>query len=396
MRLLVVLILLASCSAAPPPSIWGPVITLGQTQQTSAPVLRVDSASVTASWIGADVNGVHHDARIVTISGASESIVLPLPPTHPYDQRLFPAEDGYSHLLWLDANLNGETQLFTARLSPDLQVERGPTPVTQAAARRYTAVPDANGGLTVIWSGGLLADPSLYMRQVDPAGRPSAATNLLTGGDWPALTSANDGVMHLFWYNPAGSSLHYATFADTLSIVDVGSLDLQPGDRLQTIQAGLDNTHLYLFSNVTRASGEAQVWYTSSPLDEPQWSIPIQVGVDLSSENSESLQIGFNSGQVSAAQIGTRFASWSTPLSGQFEFLPVATQIGNALSILYFQAGTLRGMQEIAQAQLIGPPALAVDQDRYLYLAWAQPQTTGQAALRLASLRFSNWAWLQP
>ncbi|MBZ0295489.1 MAG: hypothetical protein K8L99_23225 [Anaerolineae bacterium] len=396
MLLFALVVLLVGCTiASPPTSTWGPIFTLGQAEQTSAPAFWVDPTGVTASWVGADEAGVHQDARLATVSGASETTVLPLPPVHPYNQRLFPAGEGSSHLLWLDADANFETQLFAAYLTPDLQVARGPVPVTDQVVRRYAALPNGDGSLTVIWSGGLLAEPGLYMQQIDDAGRPSTATRLATGADWPALARSNDSVMHFFWYQPADRTLQYAILQESLSASTVGTLDLQPGDRLQGITAGLDNTHLYLFCNVTRVSGEAQTWYTSHPLDGEQWSTITRFGI-AEDQDAEPIQTGFNSGQVAAAQAGAAYASWTTPLIGQFEFLPVATQIEDDLSVVYFQAGEPRGNQRVAPAQLIGFPDLAVDQDRYLYLAWAQPEVSGRANLQLTSLRFSAWAWLQP
>src|SRR5690606_36568070 len=148
--LLLIAVLFAGCPSTPPPpqSAWGGVITIAQAEQMSAPALWEDGQRLTAAWIGADEGGVHHDARVVDAGGAlTPGTILPLPPARPHRQTLLPAADGLLHLMWIDANPAGENRLYSALLTPDLRVERGPVELSSAPTYAYAALPAADGGL---------------------------------------------------------------------------------------------------------------------------------------------------------------------------------------------------------------------------------------------------------
>src|SRR5690606_22296625 len=106
--------------------------------------------------------------------------------------------------------------------------------------------------------------------------------------------------------------------------------------------------------------------------------------------NRLPFETGFNTGSAQVIEVGTEPVSWLTALTGQNSLLPAAAQVGADVALLYFQGGQIRAYQPITPADLIGLPGLAVDQDRYLYLAWAQPGAI-QADLRLTSLRLAGW-----
>ena len=111
-------------------------ITIAQTQQTDAPALAFSGGQLIATWIGSDDRGVHQDARTIIDQQLSDVVTLPLPPTHPYGQQLFPGDltDATTHLLWLDADQNQQTTLYSALLTPDLSVERGPVSISEGLA----------------------------------------------------------------------------------------------------------------------------------------------------------------------------------------------------------------------------------------------------------------------
>jgi hypothetical protein len=152
----VLVTLVAACtpSVTPTPtplltSSWGRIIVIGQAEQSQAPALWLQSQRIVTIWVGADEAGVHHDARVLSQAGLLERVTLPLPPVRPYAQRLIPAADNALHLLWLDAGETGETRLFSALLTPTLDVERGPTPVSDQRTLRYAAIATAHCG----WGG---------------------------------------------------------------------------------------------------------------------------------------------------------------------------------------------------------------------------------------------------
>jgi hypothetical protein len=383
-------IVLVGCASAPAQeqSLWGRVHTLAETEQSHAPAIWVQpEGSLTAAWIGADEIGVHQDARTVLSSAVGDTITLPLPPVHPTAQQLLPARDGKLHLLWQDANANREMRLYAALLTPELMVERGPTVISDQLTLRYAAVAQPNGQILTVWSGGLPAEPALYLQRIDERGLPRAPVLLARDADWPALAQSNDGSLYIFWRQSSDGRFSGGQLQGDQIIRDEGGLpSLEQDDRLHQMDIGLDATHLYLFWNLTRAAGDNQTWMISRPLDASGWSSPNLVGTGEAQENT--LQTGLNTGTVASAQAGDLRLTWAAPMPGQFEVLPVAGRLGDDLAVVYFQAGAIAGYQRVAPVQtLIGPPALLPDRDRYLYLAWAEPQELGRAALKLTSSR---------
>lgn len=369
---------------------WGPAHLLAQTEQSAPVALTVDAGRVFAAWVGADERGVHHDARLLAAGLLAEPVTLPLPPVHPYAQQAYPSLAGNIHLLWLDANRAGVTELYTALISPALTVERGPTPVAaEINARRYAALPVGDGSLWVLWSGASLAEPTLFLSRVDGLGRPLPSTLLSSYADYPALAPSHDGQLYAFWLNTAEGRFHGSPLQESASFAPMSlgyGPDLAPGDQLQSVYAAADTSHLYLFWNIQGADGLAHSWLMTSPLSGWDWSAPQRLGLHLAPD-AGAFETGFNSGAAQSASLGEAPLSHARPLSSPSDILPVAAQWGDQVGVVYFQAGGIVAAQAIAGASLLAAPALAVDQSRYLYLAWTQASAEGPAALFLASLQ---------
>ncbi|MEO8610087.1 MAG: hypothetical protein ABI690_19490 [Chloroflexota bacterium] len=384
--------LLAACTTTaptptPPSSAWGTVFTLGQAEQTDAPAIWPFPDHLMATWIGADETGIHQDSRTLSKTGLSERVVLPLPPKNPYAQQMFPAGDHNTQVLWLDANPDGDVRLYAAIISPTLTVERGPTMITDQTTRRYTAILNGDGSLWAISSGGLLIEPRLYVNFIDPQGRPHLDEKDLvaTDADWPTIAQANDGSTTVFWIHPSDNRVLRSTFSDGQlqnpeAITD--TVTLNPGDRLVSFQAGLDASRMYLFWNVSRANGQAEAWFTSGTSDAPTWPAPQSLSLDTTSDHFET---GFNSGTANAARAGSHWLSWAAVMPGQFDSLPVGAVNAGKLGIVYLHDGIVAGYQDIIPVSgLIGLPILLTDRDRFLYLAWSEPNfATGKADLKL-------------
>ncbi len=387
---------LANCAPVAPTStddtsLWGRVYHLADTEQAQAPALWVDpDGLVTAAWIGADERGVHHDARGLSETLLSDTITLPLPPVRPYAQQLLPASQEALHLLWLDLGADNQQHLFAARLQAGLVVERGPTVISERDTLHYTALPLNDGDVQVIWSGGLLAEPALYAQIISERGIPREAVLLLRDADWPALLRTHEGRLHLFWLKASDHTLQYGILnGQTISNIETvpNVIRLERGDRLHGLYPAVDLTHLYLFWHVTRRSGENETWLITRALNGGDWDQPRIIGVGAFSERA-LLQTGFNTGRVSAASEGENGLHWGVPMSGQFALLPVAGRVEDHLVIVYFQAGSIAGYQRLISLRtLIGPPTLFTDRDRYLYVAWSEPNDTGQAELKLTGSR---------
>src|SRR5690606_17154450 len=108
---------------------------------------------------------------------------------------------------WQDANSNGEQRLYAALLTPELTDERGPTAISDQLTLRYAAVAQPNGQILTVWSGGLPAEPTLYLQRIDERGLPRAPVLLAHDADWPALAQANDGRLYTFWRQSSNGRL---------------------------------------------------------------------------------------------------------------------------------------------------------------------------------------------
>ncbi len=389
------IILLARCTlskvapAAPSTSFWGNISTLGHAEQTDAPALVAMGDDLTAAWIGSDDSGIHQDMLQVNSTDLPPATVLPLPPVHPYAQQLAPAANGNIHLFWLDAGDSGETRLFTALITPEQTVERGPTQVSDRRTARYALMSNGDGTLWAVWSGGLLSEPALYAQYIDADGRPREPQPLVSDADWLEITYTGAGTQILFWLQASNSRPHVARFVNG-ALADIqpaaDAVALNGGDLLTSFRAGLDHTHAYLFWNLTRANGQPETWVSSSPLAAPVWSAPQRLGVEWTTKSF--FETGFNGGRAYPAHSGERWLSWSAPVAGQLETLPVAAAYGSNLGLVYFRDGDIIGYQNIVTiAGLIGTPFLLTDRDLHLYLAWSEPTPNGYADLKLTMTR---------
>ncbi len=399
MRWVVFLLLAASCraQAADTPattSSWGEIITLGEAEQLDAPSIWTTEDQFTAAWVGADDTGIHQDIRALDADGLTERVVLPLPPKNPRQQMWLPSTNRNLHLLWLDQNDEEDTRLYTAIITPELAVERGPIQLTDETTYHYGALANGDGSLWVVSSGGMAFEPGLYARYLDTEGRPrpQETYQITSDGDWPTLVSTNEGTVYLFWIQPSDGQVKRAALvngvmnsAETIT----QTVPLNTGDRLMGFSAGLDRTHAYLFWNITRGNGDAETWFASGQLDGEIWEQPRRLGIEASSEPFET---GFNSGATHAAHEGENWLRWTTPIVGQFDILAAASLLPTQqLGILYFQDGEITGVQDVAGVtDMMGAPALLTDRDRFLYLAWSEPSASGQATLRMTTSRRSS------
>jgi len=375
-------------------SAWGKIITIAQAEQSHAPALGLATDNIITAWVGADETGIFQYARRFTVSTAEQIQPLPIPPVYPYAQSLLPAfENGYVHLVWLDArydDIAGGTRLWTVVLSPELIPTRGAVQVSDVPTLRYTLLTQEDGGFQAIYSGGLPSEPSLYAQAIDPLGRPRPVKTLVSDADWPCVVRINDGSALLFWLRYSDGQVFRAQLVDeTLeAVTSLGlSLRLMPGDLLTGFNAGLDTTHAYLLWNVQRLGGANEVWMAVSPLAVDDWTEPQRLGI--STPTDDTFTTGFNGGAAQTVTSGDQMLRWAAPLAGQGDSLVLAAQIGDKLSLVYLRGGEIVAVQEVVTLaqDLIGFPALYTDRDRHFYLAWSQPTDAGTADLNLTTTK---------
>ncbi|HVU11991.1 MAG TPA: hypothetical protein VHD90_11975 [Phototrophicaceae bacterium] len=387
------LLFVTACGSAPAtvqptgtPSVWSAPLTLAQTPQSDAPALVSNNGGLVAAWIGSDSRGVHQDARQLNGSGQlTDVITLPLPPTHPYGQRLFPADNGNTHLLWLDADSGGQTTLYEALLTPDLTVARGPVAVSSGLALNFSAVPDGAGGLWVAWSGGQLSELSVYTRHIDDEGRPLLEANTVaSNADHPALVVTNRGDLWLFWLQN-GQLMREALGPSTTSPAEAltSILSLASGDRLTDFRAALDATSAYAFWDITRADGTNEAWLTAGSLSASAWGQPQRLSIKV--DPTAQVDTGFKLGSIPAASLGGDTAlRWVEPLTDQYNSLAAVVESDAGLGIITLQGGDLEGYTLAApNVKLIGAPTLVLNVSGNFAIAWAAPGDNNTANLQL-------------
>ena len=242
---------------------------------------------------------------------------------------------------------------------------RGPTAGSDQATLRYATAAADDGAVWTAWSGGLAAEPTLYAQYVDGDGRPRPPLRVAADAGEPTLARAADGTVSVYWIGGSDGQVYRAALsldgaADIQAIT--ASVHLGTGDQLESLRAGLDETHAYLFWNVERADASTEVWMASAPLKSGQWA---QARRLVAADGTAVRRVG--------------------PLAGQRELLTAAAQIDRGVTALTFAGGGLVSMERIAgDTGLLAPPSLLLGADGGLIAAWAQPETDGYAALKMA------------
>ncbi len=331
---------------------------------------------------------MHQDARALVDGRLSPTVILPLPPVAPRNNTLVPSSGDALHLLWLDLDDSGTAQLYSALIEDSLGVFRGPQQVSEIGGRCYATAPAPNGALRVLWQDGNPLQPTLHSATIEQSGLILAQQALAVTDGCPAVAQTLEATYAL-WVD--GDQLHVAEFLAG-GLLDEQAVTMIPtmgeGDHLRVLQTGSDGERLYAFWNVTRANGSHETWFTSGTPDDPTWSAPRQVRFGV--EEMGTFDTTFNTGTTAAASLseGDFAAAWVSPLRGVTTVLPVTTWVEGALGVLYFDNGAVVGYQRVVDVPgVLEPPTLRLDQDRHLYLAWAEPQTVGAAALRMTTTR---------
>lgn len=358
LRLLLALLLLAAACTAPDESTSQPTLTeepgpllVGQAQQAAAPALLLNPDGAALAWIDADAGGGRYYLRHVQEGQLGPLYTLPVPARNPFDLMLYPAYAGRYHMLWLDADDSGQLRLYSLLLDALGRPEPSPPVLSTLWTARYTAAPDGEEGLHIVWSGGRLDEPALYYQSLDALGRPQFPQLLATEAEWPALAAGEDA-LYLFWLG-TGPAVYGAQLVDGELRGPRALLrppPLGPADRLDAFHAALDGEQAWLVWNLTRMNGRRESWLASGPVGGEGWEPPQRL------------------------RDGEANISWLRPLTGQHHPLPAAALRGGWLGVGEVGTEGLVNWRPLAEtAVLLGPPLLAAAPDGRLFLAWSQP-----------------------
>ncbi|MFO7320598.1 MAG: hypothetical protein DIU68_002620 [Chloroflexota bacterium] len=352
---------LAACASPDNPTGW-PVETVAHAPQIDAPAVWFAGSAPVAHWIGSDNTGIHHDTRKLEAEITEAPVVLPLPPTHPYSVQAVEGSAG-GHVFWLDRGDDGN-RLYTALITAGLEVRRGPTTVSDRPAFHYDAVSDGRGGAWALWTGGLAAEPALYLQPVDVEGRPLQARQIALNAMWPAIARSADDMLHLFWLDRETGDLWHAS-ADQSGVGQSrrlsGGILLAPGDRIASAQAAVAGTTAYLLLNITRADGSDESWLTSGSTGAQLWNRPARLEYE-----AEALRwAAIASHGDTAALAGVAGSEiWLYPLSAR------GIDAGQMVAVL--------------ARDLLAPLRLYADTNGRWLVVWSEPNDNASADLKVA------------
>lgn len=345
--------------------------TLARAPQGAAPVLWTQTdGSLRAAWIGSDATGVHHDAVIVRPEVVETTVVMPLPPRVPRAQVGLPGLDDDLQLLWLDLDEADQTpRLFSALLTPDLQVERGPTPVSDQPTQSYDAISAGGGRVITAWTGGNLAEPALFWQEIDDTGLPFPPQRLAENAQRPALLRLRDGRVWLFWLSRIDQSIYRTEVGGDVVPAPVrlgAGIALGEGEYLDELRVGMEHDRLYLFWNITQGDGGHTTRFASAAPEATQWLTPPQ-----------SLQLADSTRLFFAA-----------PMAEQNDQLWLTATTGSELILVQMENGQLLSSEVIRpETRLLAPARLLRGLNNELYTAYAALSEDGLAELEIAVRR---------
>lgn len=370
--LLYCMMALAACApvdqtAVAPQTLWGQAQIIDDVTSTHTAALTANNQRVLLAYSSVEEDDSRHLAATDTLSPR----ILALKAFYPFDHMLLPAANDLTHLLWIDRSAENDTlHLQSATVKPDLVAELGPINLSRdQQARRYDAVSTLNSGAVIVWTAENALSPALYMARIDGQGRATFPARLISEADYPRTVSRDDGTVVLYFVS-RGALWRGVLREDTLTQrVRLGNIPpTSRGDYLREMYIGADRTHDYLLWQVDRADGQREVWWTAGRHDALTWADPVRLGVTVA---DETVQTTFNSGNVQAAGSGDMWLSDARPVRVRGGVMPAATYDGDAVGVVYFSGGEIIGYQSIVPAaHVLHAPALAIDNNRHLYLTW--------------------------
>jgi len=366
----------SSATPTPPITPWGLIHTLALAESSAAP-LGVDQGVMMFAWAGADAQ----EARLYAQSAdAAAPTILALKAHSPLDVQMLPAANGRFHLLWRD-DVEGTPHLFYGLFNDQAVAEFGAYDLSETSLYNFAALPQSDGSLRVAYSAGWVAEPRLFLQDIDGRGRSQFPMDLKQAGDFPAFLSEGSAIW-LYWQTEDGRTwqghLAGSALVDPQAITQGPMLNV--GDAIMSLTAAGDATYHYLLWQVVRADGTPETWFAVGEKTRLTWSPALRLTIPTL--GTSAIETGYRVGTVTAAERGADAVGWGRVLAGMQPIVPIAVQTGDTLGVAYLEAGNIIGYQALVSVQgLIAPPVLVLRPDRSLLVAWSEPRADA-AALR--------------
>lgn len=362
---------------------WGVPRFLVNAPLAESPAVMTHEGITWLAWTAPDETEQRHYASIIAGNVALSPKILAMPALNPLAYRLFPAEEGRAHWLWLESDATRILRLYVALVNTDLIAELAPTALSRRATRHYSAVSLPEGRVRVVWSEGNLGGETLYTSVIDGRGRVTFPVALGVNGTQSALVALDDGRVVLYWQEES-TLLRAILEGDSLTQHTVlgNTPFLSSQEALIGFSASHDRAHGYVFWQGIGADGSPFVYWTHGTQTQSSWQPPRLLTFTATTHPYEA-GVGFNVGTLHRAGMGnTALIGWGMPLVGEYEVVPLVGTVNNQLVVLFIRDGEPIAWQPIAEnIRLLSTPSLATDRTRHLQLAWSQAYDTTQARL---------------
>lgn len=246
-------------------------------EQIASPAMAWSDEALLVTWIGTDDQDIRHFAQWHYNATWQPIQTLSLLTNNPHHQQLVTIPSGVVYLLWLDAlpTYPEPQRIWYAPIAMDYSITPGALPLSNIEARDYTALAHPNGGLWVVWVGGLLSEPTLYGQYIESGGRPRLSERILDNASHPSLVADSIGRQWLFWLSENRlwrAEWHNGVLIRPRAIAE--SVRLGRGELLEGFSVGIGGEQAVAIWHIIQRDGTPRTFWTVGDLDTDRWTAP--------------------------------------------------------------------------------------------------------------------------
>jgi hypothetical protein len=325
---------------------------LAGAEQSESPVIAWRDDAILVTWIGTDDQAVRHFAQWQLNGQWQPAQALSVLANRPHAQQLVVTSDTITYLFWLDAlpTYPEPQRVWYAPVGENYAINPGALPLSSTETAEFTALAHPDGGIWVVWGGGLLSEPTLYAQYIDRLGRPNVQIRLLENAQHPVLVGDNVGGQWLFWLTDNRlwrGKWDGGQISDPRPLTD--SVRLARGTFLEQFVVSIAGEDAFAFWHISERDGSYRTFWAMGALTGENWSAP-----------------------------QTHSATWLTPnrlMSDTMFAVGVATSTPYDLRIYQWTGNTWWAKHTgiVIPSGLFRPPTWIRRSEGEAILAWSQP-----------------------
>ena len=344
-------------------------------------------------WVTVGGKALHY-VRLDGSGRVQVSTDLQIGGAHASDPKLVLHADGSFGALWTD-NPNIPRALFLGTFNTDGQLVHGPTQLSPDGARvsNYAVAQNLDDSHDIFWADEIPTDGGIHHLHLAADGQTASADRLLIkAAESPTLQVTTDGLIHLAWVEEPSmrdNRVYYAIFQPSTGELDaatrVASYRTATGLISYAPSLGLDENRAYLLWSLEQrggglSPGEANTYFVSFPLGNPQTSEPVELDVSGAARPLYASATGSLPYQRLAPTAGwpSSLLYMPAPLNAQnkelgvFLVAEVATRNRTSREVVWaiFENSTLKGYQIPTKADNALRPRGVLDEDGNVHLTW--------------------------